>query len=149
MLKCSKSFNQKVLKCVPFTISMVSNEWLKNSIVEIFKFVSLVDSIACVMFCQQKNPNRPSNVRHMTFILWWGAASQTPSSEVATTSSQGHVFYITGPFGGKFTCTRWFPLSKAQQCTALMFSCSSRWTSSHVANDMKCHAAHVTSLYCN
>ena len=65
---------------------------------------------------------------------------------IMTTSSNGVIFRVTGPFYQEFTGHRWFPLTKASDAELWCFRWSAPWTYGWVNNreagDLRRHRAH-------
>ena len=69
------------------------------------------------------------------------------------TSSNEHIFRLTGPLCGEFNGHRWIPLTKASDAELLMFSLICTWINGWVNNceagDLRRNHAHydVTAIY--
>ena len=78
----------------------------------------------------------PSLMEHMT----------TATERTMTTSSNGNIFRVTGPFCGEVTGHQWIPLPEASDAELLCFLWSAPWingwVNNHEAGDLTRHCSH-------
>ena len=58
------------------------------------------------------------------------------------TSSNGHIFRVTGPLCRRFTGHRWIPLTKASDAELWCFHWSAPWVNNREAGDLRRHRTH-------
>ena len=129
---------------LPDTLLNMFNLFLLLSLLTNFLFLRF---LPILLASSSKSANRrPLSSTSCPWVKW--AATETKFTYMMT-SRYGKAFRITGPLfrGIQFTDDR----SKGWWCRALVFSLLLSWvscqTNSWVADDLRCHGAHETSLW--